>query len=307
MASCSKTGENKYPIRRRIETEKAIENIVNWIDNDKEHSDEDDSIDSELESSEEEFEEDEMIAVAAPPPLSPPPQQVIPSASVQSSTPPVADNNLDNDSLSDSTNSSKKRKRGRPSLDKQNVNKQQPKTSTKNGSNPAEQIDVWNEIIDNDSRKHEFRFVPQKVPGVHANLNGDSTPLDSFFQLFDEDVQSKLISYMNAYAEHKLATKFPASRGSRFANWYPMTKYELFKFLAVVIAMGIDKRPTIAEYWSTDDTLYTPWYGQQFSRNRFEMIYSTMLHAVDVADELEKKDKIEPFLNMLLQKFQAAF
>ena len=40
--------------------------------------------------------------------------------------------------------------------------------------------------------------------------------------------------------------------------------------------MGLDKRPNIEDYWSIDDTMYTPWYGEQFTRNRFEMIYSTM-------------------------------
>ena len=71
--------------------------------------------------------------------------------------------------------------------------------------------------------------------------------------------------------------------------------------------MGIDKRPTIEEYWSLKDTLYSPWYSEQFTRNWFEIIYSSMLHAVFVKDEIEKKDKIEPFLNIVLNKFQAAF
>ena len=86
-----------------------------------------------------------------------------------------------------------------------------------------------------------------------------------------------------------------------------MSKYELLKFLAVITAMGIDKRPCLEDYWSLDSYKYTPWYGEQFSRNRFEMIYSSMMHASNVEDEIEKKDKIEPFLNKLLRRFQTAF
>ena len=37
------------------------------------------------------------------------------------------------------------------------------------------------------------------------------------------------------------------------------------------------------------------------------MIYSTMLHDGSIGDEQSKKDKIEPFLNMLIDKFQSAF
>ena len=67
--------------------------------------------------------------------------------------------------------------------------------------------------------------------------------------------------------------------------------------------MGLDKSPNIEDYCFIDDTMYTPRYREQFTRNRFEMIYSTMLHATTVEDEIEKKDKIEPFLNSILTKF----
>ena len=52
---------------------------------------------------------------------------------------------------------------------------------------------------------------------------------------------------------------------------------------------------------------YTPWYHEIFPRDQFKMIYSTMLHAGSIRDEQSKKDKIDPFLNMLIDKFQSAF
>lgn len=71
--------------------------------------------------------------------------------------------------------------------------------------------------------------------------------------------------------------------------------------------MGIDRRPNLEDYWCTDTYNYTPWYHEIFSRNRFESLYSTMLHVSSVGDERSKKDKIEVFLNMLLENFQGAF
>ena len=181
--------------------------------------------------------------------------------------------------ISDEEATSKKRKRGRPSLNQTNkVNNINAATSTSTSSsskdkNAETQIDTWDELTSNcETRKHDFRFAPNKKPGVICNLNGDSTPLDCFFELFDAEVQDQMINFINSFAQNRLINKLPAARKSRFQNWYPVTRYELLKFFAVLIQMGIDKRPTIEEYWSLKDTLYSPWYSEQFTRNRFEII-----------------------------------
>ena len=51
---------------------------------------------------------------------------------------------------------------------------------------------------------------------------------------------------------------------------------------------------------------YTPWYHEQFPRDRFKLLYSAMLH-INSVEEQSTKDKIEPFLNLLLNRFQDAF
>ena len=177
-----------------------------------------------------------------------------------------------------------KRKRGRPSISKKAAKKQSTTSTPPPVADEVDsQSDTWKEISgDNDTRKYNFRFVPDREPGVHADLDEGSTPLDCFFELFDDDIQDELVTFINEYAAHKLATVFPATKGSRFKSWTPMSKYELLKFLAVITAMGIDKRPCLEDYWSLDSYKYTPWYGEQFSRNRFEIIYSSMMHASNV-------------------------
>ena len=304
-SSNSENERKKYPVRQRIQTVKAIESIVNWVEKD------DDEIlsDSDIESSEGDSEELESDTSEVGDIDDTTTASSATNNHSQLQTPLLSDKDRDEFDGNLSGNSSKKRKRGRPSLatlsNTTAVSSSSPSSNRKNITTP---IDTWNEINSNpDSRKHEFRFIPSKQPGVNADLNGDSTPLDCFFTLFDEEVQENLISYINNFAEHTLRTKLPASRASRFQEWYPVTRYELLKFIAVLIQMGIDKRPTIPEYWSMKDTLYSPWYSEQFPRNRFQIIYSSMLHAAYVDDEREKKDKIEPFLNLLLHKFQAAF
>ena len=54
----------------------------------------------------------------------------------------------------------------------------------------------------------------------------------------------------------------------------PINKHELLKFLAVLIAMGIDHKQSVKDYWSL--VLCFP---NMFKWDRFETIYHTMFHA----------------------------
>lgn len=53
-------------------------------------------------------------------------------------------------------------------------------------------------------------------------------------------------------------------------------------FLAVILNMGLIRKPMIKEYWSTTSSQATPWFNKMFPRNRFESIYS-FFHLVDNA------------------------
>lgn len=191
-----------------------------------------------------------------------------------------------------------KAKRKRPSTTN-DIQGQDPSTST-----------TWvylNNLDNVDERVHNFRFLPAKQPGVHADLNETSTPYDCFVTLFDEEVQVKLMNAINEYAKTKLMINTPFQKDSRYKKWCPLDRYQLLKYLAVLIAMGIDRRPCIDDYWRLDGIYYTPWYHQIFSRDRFKLIHCSMLHAASEEEEQSKKDKIEPFLNLLVKKFQDAF
>ena len=100
---------------------------------------------------------------------------------------------------------------------------------------------VWREIHSNtDTRLHEFRFIPAKPPGVLADLDGTSTPLQCFGTLFDAEVQEKLVTMINDFAQFKLQESMPHQKHPRYANWSNVTCYELLKLFAMLIIMGID-------------------------------------------------------------------
>ena len=112
---------------------------------------------------------------------------------------------------------------------------------------------------------------------------------------------------INDFAQFKLQQSMPHQKQSRYANWSNATRYELLKLFVMLIIMGIDRRPQLSDYWSLDSLFYTPKFHEVFLCYRFELSYSTMLHAGAIGDDNSKKSKIEPFLNLLLVKFQSAF
>ncbi|CAG5132315.1 unnamed protein product, partial [Candidula unifasciata] len=139
-----------------------------------------------------------------------------------------------------------------------------------------------------------FHFSPKTTPGVNPELVSESsTPLDCFLALFDDEVRTSL------------KQNNPARKHAVFASWNNLGIYELYKFSAVQMAMGICKRPSIRDYFSTRNVFSTSFYSQTFSRNRFLSIFQTMLHVGE--PDADGKLKIEPFINKLLEKFQLAF
>lgn len=52
------------------------------------------------------------------------------------------------------------------------------------------------------------------------------------------------------------------------------------EFLSVVFNMGLVRKPTLAEYWSTRGSHSMPWFRKMFPRNRFQLILK-FFHVVD--------------------------
>ena len=100
-----------------------------------------------------------------------------------------------------------------------------------------------------------------------------------FFELFTDEVQDALIQFINSFAENKCQQSDKRSKDFVFASWKPINCYELMKFIAVVVAIGLDERAWMSDYWSIVGHYETNWYKTFFSRKRFVAMYSTMLHA----------------------------
>ena len=141
--------------------------------------------------------------------------------------------------------------------------------------------------------------------GVQAELDETSTPLKCFNTLFNNAIGDQLILDINSFAEQRITQQSPLSQRSTLRDWVPIGRCELFKLLAVLIAMGMNKKNDIKNYWSTVGHKYTPWYKLMFGRTKFLLIFQTMLHACEPL--AIGKSKIEPFVEALIGNFQQAF
>ncbi|XP_067948848.1 piggyBac transposable element-derived protein 4-like [Watersipora subatra] len=171
-------------------------------------------------------------------------------------------------------------------------------------SRNAAPLPRWTVADDNSAPELAYRFIPARPSGVQQDLTNASV-IDCFRTLVTDDIIDELVQNINDYVTEKLAMNRPAKRRSRFNEWTPVNKENILKLMAVLIAMGITQKPRMRDYWTSGAVHQTPWYGSMFSRDRFEAIYSTMLHASEVGSQ--GKAKIEPFVNKLIESFQVAF
>ena len=146
------------------------------------------------------------------------------------------------------------------------------------------------------------------VPGpsaAAASLESDK-PVD-FVELFlCDELLLVIVDQTNRYAEQCIAVldelRLPYSRVNA---WQPLTLVELKQFLGLLFLTGIIKKPSIAEYWSVDVALETPYFGATMPRNRFQLIWR-FLHFSDnrEVDGSDRLHKVRLILDLLLSKFR---
>ena len=104
---------------------------------------------------------------------------------------------------------------------------------------------------------------------VSGPLPEDALPLDYLSRFWDRAFFQSLSDQTNLYARQRQREK-PDSK------WYDTTPEEVKAFIGVNIIMGIDKKPAVYLYWSSDPFLGNPGIQAVFSRDRFEALMRYM-------------------------------
>jgi hypothetical protein len=106
-----------------------------------------------------------------------------------------------------------------------------------------------------------------------------------------------------------------SSRISRSAkDWRPTTLEEMKTFLRLIILMGIAYKPRVHMYWSTDELLSTPIFGQVIPRDRFQILLR-FFHFADNEDpnydardpNWDRLHKVRPVIDMVRARFTQVY
>ena len=106
-------------------------------------------------------------------------------------------------------------------------------------------------------------------------------PMQIFQLFFCEAVWQLMVTETNRYAEQTLCT----AAANKQQAWSPTTVPEMMAFVALLLCMGINKRPRYAMHWSRSQVLRSPLYPSTMSRNRFDAILRFFHLANNKADD----------------------
>ena len=112
-----------------------------------------------------------------------------------------------------------------------------------------------------------------------------------------------LVDETNRYAQQTID-----SNPDQQVSWHPTNVPEMMAFVALLIAMGINKSSQYRMYWSTSDILHIPFYPSIMSRNRFSSILR-FLHVSNnqmpriASAKQDKLAKVRPLIAVLVPKF----
>ncbi|XP_026482231.1 piggyBac transposable element-derived protein 4-like [Ctenocephalides felis] len=157
------------------------------------------------------------------------------------------------------------------------------------GNDTEEELRDFRKVtMANDS---EYNPRPQfmEIAGPKHMPERNSMPRAYFDLFFTEEFLSLLRNETNRYARQFL-NRINVPSGSRTTEWKATTVSEVRAFIAVLLEMGITRRPTLFSYWSTNHR-QIPWFGQMFSRNRFQLV-CRFFHVVD-NEKLPTRDNPE--------------
>ncbi|XP_041711128.1 piggyBac transposable element-derived protein 4 isoform X3 [Coregonus clupeaformis] len=154
---------------------------------------------------------------------------------------------------------------------------------------------------------------PGPAVGFDESQSGVKSPLPSpsaaeCFKLFlTEKLLGDIVEETNRYALKLQEKREPGVRG-KLAKWVTTTISEMYTFLVTVLLMGIVKKNSLREYWSTDPMFATPFFATLFSQDRF-LVLLRCLHFVNnaTANLNDPLHKIRNVLTSLTSAFGQVF
>nr|XP_046216191.1 piggyBac transposable element-derived protein 4-like isoform X1 [Oncorhynchus gorbuscha] len=140
----------------------------------------------------------------------------------------------------------------------------------------------WRTEDEPDQEHKWLPFEPARTPGPQLDTSKNYTVLELFQLFFSNDVVDTLCSNTNKNAKRR------QEHGIK-EPWKPVSVEEMYKYLSIVIYMGLLNVHTVSDYWNRNRIYCLPFCCTVMTMTRFRAItYS--LHMSDPAED-EENDK----------------
>ncbi|KAJ8363311.1 hypothetical protein SKAU_G00121420 [Synaphobranchus kaupii] len=149
----------------------------------------------------------------------------------------------------------------------------------------AESDEKWKSEDDPDTEPPPFPFCPTRTPGPQLDITKTYSPLELFQMFFSESVLQTLCANTNKQGERRRA------RGKK-TYWFPVSVQEMYRYLSVVVYMGLMMSSNISTYWSRHRLYRLAFTKSVMPKRRFEAITWT-LHMSNPMEDVHNDRKRE--------------
>nr|XP_034194812.1 piggyBac transposable element-derived protein 4-like [Osmia lignaria] len=146
----------------------------------------------------------------------------------------------------------------------------------KSGNEQIDDDEFMNDWTEYMGRHKTFLFIGKH--GSQKMISPNSTPLEIFRLIVDEEVINYIVTKTNRFPKQTINAKL-ITYHARITKWIPTDAGEMEKFFGLMMWMGLVRLPTLPDYWSNQGI-----YQQQVPRDRLRKIQSLI-------DILERKFK----------------
>ena len=143
-------------------------------------------------------------------------------------------------------------------------------------------------------------------PGVKANLDENSSPMEIFQKFITPALIDLIATEINRYAASTPAVT-NSSRNRHDIPWTDVTVDEIKAVLALCLLMGIVRKPTLKMYWSRQEMIATPFFGDVMPGDRFQTILNNLHFADNDAQDDDRLFKIRAVLDVIIANFRTVF
>jgi len=162
----------------------------------------------------------------------------------------------------------------------------------------------WKQVEDHYAPPADIPFIATSGLTAQANINSAMEPVAIYEQFVTDEIIRLMVTETNRYAQ-KFINEQALKRNSRVHEWKETNPVEMKQFLGTMLLMGVVQKPKIADYWSTNPVIGTPFVNTIMTRNRFQLLLKFWHFSdSDNAPEGDRLYKLQGLCDVLLSRFQ---